>query len=64
METVSRMTPLLIRCCICAVHAPFDWHKRYGMDAACCCKECYEEFDWRRTLSILGKDYYPKPETP
>ncbi len=52
-------TPCTGRCFVCA--ADMDWHKRYGRDVPCCGRKCYEEFEWRRTLSILGKDYYPKP---
>ena len=25
-----------------------------------CGKECYEELEWRWTLSTMGKEYYPK----
>jgi len=25
-----------------------------------CSQECCNEFKWRETLSILGKEYYPK----
>ena len=25
-----------------------------------CDEVCWEEFDWRETLSILGKEYYPR----
>lgn len=26
-----------------------------------CSRRCSQELNWRRTLSILGKDYYPDP---
>lgn len=26
-----------------------------------CGKECCQEYHWRETLSICGKDYYPDP---
>ena len=26
------------------------------------CKRCNDEFEWRRTLSILDKEYYPHAE--
>lgn len=29
--------------------------------AMTCSTECVREFRWRETLSILGKEYYPKP---
>ena len=34
------------------------------LGAMICSSECSEEFEWRRVLSIMGKDYYPKPEKP
>lgn len=30
----------------------------------CCSKDCFEEYNWRETLSIMGKDYYPQPKPP
>lgn len=27
-----------------------------------CGKECCQEYHWRETLSILGKEYYPDPK--
>ena len=30
-----------------------------GFDQAVCGARCYYEKDWRRTLSTMGKDYYP-----
>lgn len=27
-----------------------------------CSRECCEEMEWRTTLSIMGKEYYPKPK--
>lgn len=33
----------------------------YG--AQFCGNGCYEEFEWRKTLSILGKEYYLKGES-
>jgi len=47
-------------CCpICM--AEMEWMRGYGRDARCCGKECYREFEWRRTLAIMGKSYYPQP---
>lgn len=51
-----------IRCCVCGTD--IDWHHRYGRDAPCCGKTCFDEFEWRRTLSILGKEYYPRRPDP
>jgi hypothetical protein len=53
-------TPCNIKCCICA--QPMDWRHRYGREAACCSKDCYREFEWRNTLSILGKPYTIDPQ--
>ena len=25
-----------------------------------CSRKCYDDMEWKRTLSILGKEYYPK----
>ena len=49
-----------VHCCIC--RAAMDWMKRYGRTGCCCCRECYREFQWRETLSIMGKSYYPDPD--
>lgn len=48
-----------IHCAICA--AEIDYHGRYGRDVPTCGIRCYDEFEWRRTLSILGKPYHPDP---
>lgn len=52
-------------CCICgkefecsvgsSVHGYFK--------QACCTRECLDEKQWRETLSIMGKEYYPDPRT-
>lgn len=52
-------TECSILCCVCG--KPIDWHKRYGRDAPTCGKACWNEFEWRRTLSTLGEEYYPDP---
>ena len=49
-------------CCICGT--PYRatvntaWH---GFDKAVCGQKCFYEKQWRRTLSMLGKDYYLDP---
>jgi hypothetical protein len=40
------MTECLLYCPVC--RGEFNWHKGY------------DEADWRRTLSIVGKEYYPR----
>jgi len=27
-----------------------------------CSQECFEIIEWKKTLSILGKEYYPNPK--
>ncbi len=46
-------------CPVC--RQPFDWMRGYGRDIRCCGKTCHDEAEWRRTLAILGKSYYPQP---
>lgn len=50
----------------CEIYCPIcketmNYIHGYGYKLACCSKKCYLEFDWRLTLSILGKEYYPDP---
>ncbi len=52
------MTRLEVFCPVC--RQPFDWQHGYGRNCRCCSKACYAEFDWRYTLSILGKPYEPR----
>lgn len=51
-------TRFFLWCPIC--RSEMDWHKAYGRDIRCCCKECHDEAEWRRTLSILGEEYRPQ----
>jgi len=37
--------------------------KRYGRNGCCCDEECYREWNWREALSIVGKQYYPDPQS-
>lgn len=53
---------LEVFCCICK--QTFDGMRHYGRDAMCCSKQCWEEYEWRRTLAILGKPYRPMKEKP
>ncbi|KKM88913.1 hypothetical protein LCGC14_1253970 [marine sediment metagenome] len=43
-------------CQICGILFETDF---MSYDGIVCGKECGQERHWRRTLSILGKDYYP-----
>lgn len=47
-----------VYCPIC--RNEMDGMKGYGRNASCCGKICYEEWEWREVLAILGKEYYPK----
>lgn len=53
-------TRLNLYCPIC--RTSFDWHKGYGQMVRCCCRECHEEWEWRRALSLMGKEYRPRGE--
>jgi hypothetical protein len=47
-------------CRICAkpVRVTAAWlRSKHG----CCSRSCLHELEWRYTLSILGKEYYPDP---
>jgi hypothetical protein len=46
-------------CPVCK--AEFDWMKKYGREIGCCGKACHDEAEWRYTLAIMGKEYYPDP---
>lgn len=48
-----------VYCSIC--RGVMDWQRRYGREACCCSRECYREFEWRRTLSVMGRAYYQDP---
>ena len=47
-------------CSIC--RGDMDGMKRYGKEAHCCSKECFDEWKWRETLAIMGRQYKPKPK--
>lgn len=49
---------LKVLCPICGNN--MDWLKGYGREARCCSKMCHDEFEWRRTLAIMGKQYEPQ----
>ncbi len=45
-------------CTVCG--GQYAWTVNHGYPKSrTCCKECNEEFNWRETLSIMGKEYYP-----
>lgn len=49
-----------VYCPICKVEC--NGMKTYGKESHTCSKECHEEWEWRKTLAILNKEYYPKDE--
>lgn len=49
-----------VKCCVCG--RAMDWMRRYGREGCSCSRACHQEFEWRRTLAILGKAYYPDPK--
>ena len=42
-------------CSIC--RQEMDGLRRYGKEAHCCGKECYEEWCWRHALAVTGEKY-------
>jgi hypothetical protein len=34
----------------------------YGREAKCCSRDCYHEWEWRRTLAIMKQPYRERPE--
>lgn len=54
------MSPLKCYCSICRTE--MKWEDRYGRESCCCSRDCWQEFDWRLTLSILNKPYRPDPK--
>ena len=49
-----------VHCPICK--AEMDGMKGYGREAQCCGPACYREWEWRKTLAIMGQQYRPYPE--
>lgn len=51
-----------LNCVICT--KPFK-HNFVGgsYGGTVCSKGCYEEYEWRRVLSVMGTKYYPKPKS-
>ena len=56
---MSVFSYMKVHCPIC--RSEMDGMKGYGRDAHCCDKECCTEWEWRRTLAIMGKPYTPDP---
>jgi len=45
---------MIVYCPIC--RGEFNGMMSYGR-SNCCSRICHEEWEWRRTVSILGKEY-------
>jgi hypothetical protein len=45
-----------IICCICGNEFKTDFNYCGGY---VCCQACKDEYEWRKTLYIMGKDYTP-----
>jgi hypothetical protein len=50
-------TPQPMYCCICGQQIMFNFNYK-GIPL--CCKECYDEYEWRKTLYIMGEEYTPQ----
>lgn len=44
-------------CCICGNKIMFDFNHQ-GIPI--CNKECWDKYQWRKTLYIMGKEYHEK----
>lgn len=53
----------VIYCNACGKRMEDKIPKVIGRTFRCCSPECLREMEWRETLSILGKEYYPKPSS-
>ena len=49
-------------CNICGKEQFSELHGNRYTGAMLCSPKCNKEFHWRRSLSILGKEYHPNPE--
>lgn len=47
-------------CMACGVELQIEIGKLYG--GKTCGRACFREFQWRETLSIMGKEYKPDPD--
>lgn len=46
-----------IFCNACGKEMNEVYHKVIGRECKCCSMECVREYNWRRTLSIMGEEY-------
>lgn len=57
---MSLFSYMKVHCPICQIE--MDGMRAYGQESHTCCKECHNEWEWRRTLAICGSQYYPDPQ--
>jgi hypothetical protein len=56
---MAHFSYMKVLCPICG--SEMDGMQPYGRQAHCCGRECYQEWEWRQTLAIMGKPYEPDP---
>lgn len=56
---MSMYVRMKVHCPIC--RNEMDGLQSYGREAKCCCRECHDEWEWRKTLAIMGQSYRQKP---
>lgn len=50
-----------LSCCICRTRYSTTANSGSKWKEGVCSMRCYYEKQWRETLSIMGKEYYPDP---
>jgi hypothetical protein len=51
----------IVYCNVCGTKMSTEIAQLGKFDGRFCSMDCLREFEWRRTLSLMGKEYYPKP---
>lgn len=57
-EVNAMSSYMKVHCPICK--GEINGMTAYGRESRCCDKECHEEWEWRRAIAIMGKQYYPR----
>lgn len=55
---MGRLSLMDVYCNSCGINFSTDF-QRFG--GKVCSIECFNEFQWRKTLSMMGKSYYNDP---
>lgn len=58
LEPISLFTKQPGFCCICGKPGKFALH---DYTIPCCSDTCRQEYQWRKTLFLSGREYYPFP---